>query len=116
MLDLILFHIQHIYSDRFMYLEKLGNMMLSLTDISARLASIPTGITHIQADVDKIYMYLVMLLTHTVSALLCAPSNLREVLENIRKGMVHYPWLALPSDSNEHTWSYNKILQKSYCV
>ena len=32
--------------------------MISLTNINARLASIQAGITHIQADVDKMYTYL----------------------------------------------------------
>ena len=44
--------------------------MVSLTDISARLASICAGITCIQIDIDKIYTHLDTLVTHTVSPLL----------------------------------------------
>ena len=42
MLDLIIFQVQHIYSDRSTYLKKYGKMLMSLTDrddIHDKLAS-----------------------------------------------------------------------------
>ena len=52
-LDLTLVQLQPIYRDKFTYLQSSRNLMVSLTDINARLASIQTGITCIQIDVDK---------------------------------------------------------------
>ena len=60
-------------------------MMLSLTDINARLASIRTRITHMEMNVDKIYTYLETFTTHTISPWFIHLSKLREVLENIKK-------------------------------
>ena len=67
----------------FNYLEKSGNILLSLTDINARLATIRTGISHIQTDVDKIYTYLKTLATHAVSHCYFLLQH-SEVLENKR--------------------------------
>ena len=44
--------------------------MVSLTDINARLASVWTGITCIQINVEMIYTYLDTIVTHTVSPLI----------------------------------------------
>ena len=66
-LDVTLIQIQHTYTNNFTSLERPGNMFLSLTDINAREASLRTGITCIQTDVDKIFTYLEMLATHIVS-------------------------------------------------
>ena len=50
-------------------MEKSRNLMVSLTDINARLASIWTGISHIQIDVNTIYSYFDMLSDpHSVSS------------------------------------------------
>ena len=78
--------------------------MVSLTDISARLASVQTEITHIQIDIDKIDTYLDILATHTVSPQLLPPSTLQEIMENIKRGMAQYPQLALPNDHNQDIW------------
>ena len=91
MVDLTLIQVQHIYSDKFTYLEMSRNMMLSLTDINARLASIRTGITWMQTNVDKINTDLEMQATHTVPLLLLPQSTLKEVLENIKRGMAQHP-------------------------
>ena len=48
--------------------------MLSLTDITDRLASIRTGITHIQIGIYKIPTYLKTLATHTIFQLKLPPS------------------------------------------
>ena len=69
--------------------------MAPLTDISARLAFVWKGITPIQIDFDKIYVYLDTLVTHTMSPLSLIPSTIREILENIKRGMAQHPWLAL---------------------
>ena len=49
----------------FTYLKKSGNMMMSLTDSNAKLASIQTKNTRIEADIDNSYTYLKTLATHT---------------------------------------------------
>ena len=51
---------------------------------------------------DKDYMHLKSLATHTVSLLFLPPSTLREVLVNIKKEMAQHPCLALHNDPNEH--------------
>ena len=48
-----------------------------------------------QIDIDKIYTYLDTFMTHTVSCLLLSPSALGGFLENIKRGMVQHPQLAL---------------------
>ena len=62
--------------------------------------------THRQTDVDKIYTYLETLATHTVSSLLLHPSTLREILENIKRGMAQCPQLPSPNDLNQEILSY----------
>ena len=59
--------------------------MVSLTDINAKLASVMTGIAHLQVDVDKIYTYLDTLVTHTESPHLLPPMTFRDILENIKE-------------------------------
>ena len=59
--------------------------MVSMSDISARLASIQTGITYIQINFNKIYTYLDALIIHTVSPFLLPSSTLGEILENIKR-------------------------------
>ena len=93
------------------YLERSRNLMVSLTDINARLASILKRIKHIEIDNDKMYAYLDTLVTHTVFPLLLPPSILREMLDNIERGMAQHPHLALPNDPNQDLWSYCKLLQ-----
>ena len=81
-----------------------------MININARCASIWTGITQIQTDVDKIYMYLKILATHTISLLLLHPFTLREVLEDVNKDMAQNPWSALPNYPDEDIWSYYGLL------
>ena len=57
MLDLTLIFFQHICRDIFTYFEISRNLIVSLTDINVRLASVQTGITCIRIDIDKIYTY-----------------------------------------------------------
>ena len=52
--------------------------MASLGDFNARLASVWTGITHIKIDVDKIYTYLDLLLTHNIPSV-TSSSTFREI-------------------------------------
>ena len=81
-LDLTFVWIQHIYKDKFTNLERSVNLMISLTEVSARLTSIQTGITHIQIDIDIMYTYLDTLLP---------PLTYREILENIKIGKAQHP-------------------------
>ena len=57
-LELTLIKIQQIYSDKFTYIERSRNLMVFMTTINARLASVWTGIPHIQTTVNKIFTYL----------------------------------------------------------
>ena len=77
-LDLTLVQQQHVYRDKFTNLEASRNLIVSFTNINDRLASVQKGIAHIQIDVDKIYTYLSMLATYTVSSLLLPSLTLRE--------------------------------------
>ena len=79
-------------------------MLLLLININDRLASVRTGITCIKTD--KMFTYLETLATHTISALLLPHSTLREVLENIKRGMAQHPHLALCDDPDNDIWSY----------
>ena len=54
----------------------------------------------------QICTYLEMIATHTMSPLLHPPSTLREVLENIKRGIAEYSWLVIPNDLNEDIWIY----------
>ena len=110
-LDFTLTQVQHIYLNKFTYLEKSRSMMVLLVDINARLASVGTGITHIQTDIDKIYIYSDTLMIHSVSPLLLSPSALRKSLENIKRGMTQHPQLALSKDPNIDISSYYELLQ-----
>ena len=87
MLDLPLIQIQQTYANKSTYLETSRYMMLSLTDINARLVSISNRSAHILMSVDKIYIYLGTLATHTVPPLLLPPSTLSVVIQNIKRGM-----------------------------
>ena len=64
-------------------------MMPSLADINARLASITTGITHLQMDVGKIYTYLKMLAMHTIFPLPLPSSTQRSVVIYKKKRMAN---------------------------
>ena len=33
----------------------------------------------------------------------------REILENIKRGMAQHPWPALPNDCNQDIWSYYQL-------
>ena len=91
-------------------------MILSLTDINARLASIRTGITCIQTDMDKIYSYFKTLANCTISFLILPSSTIRKVLQNIKREMALHPHLHLPNDHNEDIWSYYELPQVSFIV
>ena len=110
MLAFTLIRIQHIYNDKFAYLERSGNMMLAFNYINAGLASSQIGINCIKTNVDKIYTYLEMLTTHTMFPSLLPPSTSKEVLENINKVMEQHPCLALPNDLNVDIWCYYGLL------
>ena len=58
--------------------RNLRKMLLSLTTINARLASIGKGIPYTEADMEKIYTCLEMLTIHTISPLLHPPSTLEK--------------------------------------
>ena len=109
-LDLILFQLQNRYLDKLTYLGRSQNLMVFLSNINARLVSIWTGIICINIYIDKVYTYLDTLATHGVSPFLLPPSTLREIFENIKKGIVQHPQLALPNNFNQNIWSYYKLL------
>ena len=54
--------------------------------------------------------YLDTLVTHIVLSLLLPPSTLREILENIRRGIATYPCLAFPNGPNQDICSYYEPL------
>ena len=73
---------QHSYNDKFTDLERSGNMMLSLTDINARLVSIWIGI-HSHTNSCRQILHAVRNVNyHTMYLLLLHPSNHREVLKH----------------------------------
>ena len=78
--------------------------MVSLTEISARLASEKTGITCKQIDINKNYTYLDTLVTQKVSPLLLPPQLLEKFWKNSKRGMAQHPWLALPNNPNKDIW------------
>ena len=50
------------------------------------------------------------LATQSVSPLLLPPSILREILENVKRGMTQYPSLALPNDPSQDIQSYYELI------
>ena len=92
-------------------MKRLRNLIVSMTDINARLASGWIWITCMQNDVDKMCTYLDTLVTHTMSPQLLHPSTCREILDYIKRGVEQHPWLALLNDPYQDILIYYKLLK-----
>ena len=75
-------------------------MIVSLTDINAKLKSIRTrNYPYSNRFRENIQLFGNFNLTiHTITPLLLPPSTLREMLENIKRGFAQHSHSALPND------------------
>ena len=92
----------------------MGNILLSLADVKARIAALNTAITDIQVDVDKVWNYLDALANHTVTPTLIPPLDIGQLISDVKEGMAIDPRLSLPNDSEEDIWRYSELLQITF--
>ena len=77
---------QYIHAGSFHYLNLARNMLISLANVKARVASFHTGITLIQVDINKVFNYLNALSTLIVIPILIAPSYSRQLHSDVKEG------------------------------
>ena len=70
-------------------------MLISLADVKTRIAALHTGISHIQLDVKKVYNYLNAVASRAVTPILIPPSDLTQILTDIKEEMTAYLNLSL---------------------
>ena len=87
---------QYTYAGPFYYLNVARDMIISLPDIKARIAVLWTGITHIQVHVEKVHIFLDAVATHIITPILIPPSDLKQLLSDVKEGMITHPKVSLP--------------------
>ena len=86
-------------------------MLISFADVKVRIASLCTGITCIQVDVDKVYNYVKALAIHILTPIYIQSLDLMQLLSEVKEGIATLPRLSLPNDLKEDIWIYYKLLQ-----
>ena len=67
-------------------------------------------------DLSQIYEYMTSLTTHKVTPNLIPPTDLRDILEDVKAKLIANPKLALPIDKNANIWSYYQFLKTPLCI
>ena len=66
---------------------------------------------NLKDDLSQIYEYMTSLKTHKVTPNLIPPTDLRDILKDVKAKLVANPKLALPIDRNANIWSYYQFLK-----
>ena len=77
-----------------------SNFILPLLQLRNRLATMHDGIETLKEDLKRINEYMMSLTTHKVTLYLIPPTDLRDILEDVKTRLVANPKLALPVDRN----------------
>lgn len=92
-------------------LEFSKNFILAMLQLRNRLATMHDGMENLKEDLAKIYEYMTSLMTHKVTPNLIPPTDLRDILQDVKAKLVANPKLALPIDRNANIWSYYQFLK-----
>ena len=92
-------------------LEFSKNFILAMLQLRNRLAIMRDGMENLKEDLSKIYEYMTSLATHKVTLNLIPPTDLRDILEDVKAKLVANPKLALPVNKNADIWSYYQFLK-----
>ena len=93
-------------------LEFSKNFILAMLQLRNRLATMCDGIETLKEDLKRIHEYMMSLTTHNkVTPNLFPPTDLRDLLEDVKARLVANPKLALPVDKNANIWSYYQFLK-----
>lgn len=92
-------------------LEFSKNFILAMLQLRNRLATMHDGMDNLKDDLSQIYEYMTSLTTHKVTPNLIPPTDLRDILEDVKAKLIANPKLALPIDKNANIWSYYQFLK-----
>ena len=92
-------------------LEFSKNFILAMLQLKNRLMTMCDGVETLKEDLKRIYEYMMSLTTHKVTPNLIPPTDLRDILEDVKARLVANPKLALPVDKNANIWSYYQFLK-----
>ena len=92
-------------------LEFSKNFILAMLQVRNRLDMMRDGIQNLKEDLSKVHDYMLSLTTHKVSPNLIPPTDLREILEDVKTKLIANPKLTLPVHENADIWSYYQFLK-----
>ena len=92
-------------------LEFSKNFLLAMLQLRNKLATMCDGIETLKEDLKRIYEYMTSLTTDKVTPNLIPPTDLTDILEDVKTRLVANPKLALPVDKNANIWSYYQFLK-----
>ena len=92
-------------------LEISNNFIMAMLQLRNRLATMHDGIETLKEDLKGIYEYMMSLTTHKITPNLIPPTDLRDILENVKARLVANPKLALPVHKNANIWFCYQFLK-----
>ena len=92
-------------------LEFSKNFILAMLQLRNRLATMHDGMDNLKDDLSQIYEYMTSLTTHKVTPNLIPPTDLRDILEDVKAKLIANPKLALPIDKNANIWACYQFLK-----
>ena len=92
-------------------LEFSKNFILAMLQLRNRLATMHDGIDNLKDDLSQIYECMTSLTTHKVTPNLIPPTDLRDILGDVKAKLITNPKLALPIDKNAYIWPYYQFLK-----
>ena len=92
-------------------LEFSKNFILAMLQVRNRLDMMRDGIQNLKEDLSKVHDYMLSLTTHKVSPNLIPPTDLHEILEDVKTKLIANPKLTLPVHENADIWSYYQFLK-----
>ena len=87
-------------SESITHLDFSKNFILAMLQLKNRLMTMCDGIETLNEDFKRIYEYMMSLTTHKVTPNLIPPTDLRDILEDVKARLVINPKLSLPVDKN----------------
>ena len=92
-------------------LEFIKNFILAMLQLRNKLATMHVGMDNLKDELSQIYEYMTSLTTDKVTPNLIPPTDLRDILEDVKAKLIANPKLALPIDKNANIWSYYQFLK-----
>ena len=81
------------FSEGLKALEFSKNFILAMLQLRNRLATMHDGMDNLKDDLSQIYKYMTSLTTHKVTPNLIPPTDLRDILEDVKAKLVAKPKL-----------------------